>query len=818
MSLFVDRSGALVGALLSILLMPAGALAADAQADKLLTIADDGVGVLLSGDEARLVAEQGMSFGGTGFGKRMGLSMPLSAGTRTAILDDPSGAWTFGFKGYFELGYSSAQAFDKRARPVRLVDGWDTSLTPSGLCSIAQQVASEPGSVEGGFIGWLDRRMAISDFLALGDLEEALAASRTLDRAVADGSQVDHSGGALSAWVSVAHHLGAGRTQRALDVASGDNAVGVVLPDLVGLLKTGLVEDAGDAASTLPSMDCAKADASLLAALSSRDLASIAAAADVTRTYGRATRAALLSLVDGEVCAALADVPGAAKASCRMAPERFKALGITMAEVAGGSLDLDKLPDVDRDLAANVNDAAAAVGRSGSDWSDALRAHYRVWSPGVSLCMDAPRDSGVMGPRGTCDPTDADGTASAEEARWNQAQAAWAAAEAGWGMKDQAMEGVSLAIARYATRDALMIEVAAIQGAVNRRISIETDLELVEEELQTAKGSDKEDLEERKLRFAKELAEDLLSPGAATRVARLERIKQESADVVGEHGAALDTLPGLLAAQANIAAARAAFRGAERRWAQHEDAWASYRHALKTAPYENARAWGRHVARNIVAPMDLRGPHWSAGLQVAGGYDRLDVYLGDLHPTSVARAIHAFSVELGAQGTISTGPVTFQARLGVAVDQTPKASQTTFCRPALNGGGPPESTDQDCHAVPFITSRPQPMDSGFVRFGALLLSPNVVPSKSSAAGFASMRGGLDLRLGLEDLGRDTLLETKVTVLAFPTLGPMKGRYGVGFRSVHHLTACDAAAGTTSACGGQLKSFTPFVFLGGSFLK
>jgi hypothetical protein len=216
--------------------------------------------------------------------------------------------------------------------------------------------------------------------------------------------------------------------------------------------------------------------------------------------------------------------------------------------------------------------------------------------------------------------------------------------------------------------------------------------------------------------------------------------------------------------------------------------------------------------------MDLRGPHWSAGLQVAGGYDRLDVYLGDLHPASVERAIHAFSVELGAQGTISTGPVTFQARLGVAVDQTPKASQTTFCRPALNGGGPPESTDQDCHAVPFITSRPQPMDSGFVRFGALLLSPNVVPSKSSAAGFASMRGGLDLRLGLEDLGRETLLETKVTVLAFPTLGPMKGRYGVGFRSVHHLTACDAAAGTTSACGGQLKSFAPFVFLGGSFLK
>ncbi len=814
-----DRFGALAGTILALVLfLPATAAAADAQADQLLTIPDDGFGFLLTGSEARLVAEKGMAFGGTGFGKRMGLSVPLSPATRSALLEDPDAAWTYGFKGYFELGYNSAQAFDKRIRPARLQDGWDSSLTPAALCRVAERVAGGPGSIEGGWIGWLDQRMAIDDLLALGDVGEALAAARTLERAVADGAQVDHSGGALSTWVWVAHHLAEGRTQVASDLAGGANDAGVTLPELHGLLRAGLVEDAVDVAASLPPLDCGAADASLLAALTSRDLAAIAVATDTDRTHGRATRAALLALVDQDLCEAVAASTGASSAGCMLPAGRLKAVGLSAAEVVGADLDLDRLPEIDRDRAAQVDAAAATVGRDGDTWASALYDHYRSWSPAVAFCMDSPVELGVSGPRSACDPADADGTADAEEARWNQARAAWESARAGWARKDQALEAAEFVLARYAGREALIGEMKAIEAAVARRLSIETDLELVEEELKTARGSAKEDLEARKLRFGKELAEDLLLPGAADRDARLERITQEIAAVSREHGPTIDALPDLLAAQAAFSVAEGDFHRAGRRWEQHEDAWAGYRRALKSAPYASARSWARHVARNIVPPMDLRGPHWSAGLQVAGGYDRLDVYLGGLHPASVPRQIDAFFVELGAQGMISAGPVSLQARAGVAVDQAPRAARTTFCRPApsADDGGPPDAVDQECSEVPFITARPQPRDSGYVRVGAVLLSPDVVPRGGERSG--SFRGGLDLRLGLENLGRDSLLEAKVTVLAFPTLGPLKGRYGVGFRSIHHLTPCDAAAGTTSACGGALQSFSPFLFLGGSFLK
>ena len=150
----------------------------------------------------------------------------------------------------------------------------------------------------------------------------------------------------------------------------------------------------------------------------------------------------------------------------------------------------------------------------------------------------------------------------------------------------------------------------------------------------------------------------------------------------------------------------------------------------------------------------------------------------------------------------------------------PRANQVTHCVSAAGDGtgGPPDATDQRCTSVPFIESRPEAIDSGYVRLGALLLSPTASAQKGGMAGMAGMRGGLDLRLGFEDIGRETLLEAKVTLLAIPTMGPLKGRYGVGFRSQHHMTPCDAAAGTTSRCGGALESFTPFVFLGGAFAR
>ena len=813
-----DRSGRVAGILSSVLLFPSLAVAGDAHADKLLTVADDGLGVLATGSEVRLVAEKGVSFGDTGFGKSMGLSVPLSPGTRTAVLEDPDAAWGFGFKAFFELGYDSATAFEKRVRPVRLKNGWDTSLSPASLCRAAEAVAAGPGTVEGGFVGWLDQRAAISDLLALGDLGEALAASRTLERSIADGVQVDYSDGALSAWVWVAHHLGEGRTQVALDVAEGANDAGVVIPELSKLLRAGLVEDAGDVASTLPPVDCGAADASLLASLTSRDLAAIAAGANRARTHSRATRAALLALVDGELCARVSEDMGTSPAPCAMAEGRLRVLGVTPAEVVGGDLDLDELPAVDEDRASFVDRAAGDLGRAGSAWADAFHDHFRSWSPGVAYCMNAPADRGVGGPRSSCDPADPDASADAEQARWEQAVAAWEAAQGGWAVQDQALEEAEIVLARYATREALLGEMKAIEAAVDRRRSIETDLELVEDELETARPSQREELEARKLRFAKELAEDLLLPGAADRDARLTRITQELAAISRDHGPAIDALPDLLAARAEFVAAEGAFRRAEARRDRHEDAWKGYRRDVKTAPYASARSWARHVARNVVAPHDLRGPHWSAGLQVAGGYDRLDIHLGALHPASVPRQIDAFFVELGAQGSISAGPVTLQARVGVAIDQVPTASRRTFCRPAMRAddGGPPDAVDQECTDVAFISSRPQPRDSGYVRFGALLLSPDVVPGSNRASGFAGMRGGLDLRFGLEDLGRSTLLEAKVTVLAFPTLGPMKGRYGVGFRSRHHLTPCDASGGVTSDCGGALQSFAPFVFLGGSF--
>jgi hypothetical protein len=620
---------------------------------------------------------------------------------------------------------------------------------------------------------------------------------------------VDHSGGALSAWVLAAHHLGAGRTQKALDVASGNNENGVVIDDLAGLLRAGRVEDAVDAAATMPAIDCSAADASLLAALESADLATLAIAADLGRSHGRTMRAALLGLVDRQVCEALGD----SDMRCAFFPERMKALGLTAAELVGGDLDVGGLAALDPQQKVAVDDAAAAVG-TGTEWAAALRRHFATMAPGVGLCMDSPFERGVGGPTTDCDPADVEAVDAAESARWERESRAWEGAQASWGARGLALEQAEHAVVRYGTRSALLTELEALDAAVARRKSIETDIEGVEAEIAAAKrDSLREELRDRKMGFAKELAEDLLVPGAADRAARLERVTQELAVLSRMHGAAIDAIPGLHEARAQHVAAETKNRRAEARWTRHQAAWGTYRRALRTAPHESPAAWRRTLARGVIPPMDLRGPQWSAGLQVAGGYDRMAIYLGAVHDDSVPRQVDAFSVELGAQGTISVGHVSLQARAGVAVDQIPRPAQVSRCIPTLDDGG-----DSTCEAVPFIEVRPAPVDSGYVRLGALLLSPDAIREDAPMVGFASMRAGLDLRLGFEDLGRETLLEARVTLLAFPILGPLKGRYGVGFRSLHHITACDAGAGVTSRCGGALKSFTPFAFVGGAFLR
>ncbi len=124
---------------------------------------------------------------------------------------------------------------------------------------------------------------------------------RAFERDVASGAFVDLSGGALSAWVTAARHLDSGRTQDALDVAAGRNASGVVLGPLAQLLGAGRVDGAKAASQSMPAVNCSAADASFIAALTSRDLASIAARADLCRSHGRTARAALLGLVDREI-------------------------------------------------------------------------------------------------------------------------------------------------------------------------------------------------------------------------------------------------------------------------------------------------------------------------------------------------------------------------------------------------------------------------------------------------------------------------------------------------------------------------------------
>jgi hypothetical protein len=195
------------------------------------------------------------------------------------------------------------------------------------------------------------------------------------------------------------------------------------------------------------------------------------------------------------------------------------------------------------------------------------------------------------------------------------------------------------------------------------------------------------------------------------------------------------------------------------------------------------------------------GVRWTLGLEVDVGFDRQDVYDGDIagETKELTRSDASFN------GVFRWYPTSFLAvplRVGVGFEDTFKAKEVERCT-ALSSSDPDVSA-KDCGKALVLKSDSKLSPKGMLEAAAVFALP--VP------GLDDVQPGFELRGRVDGLGTTPFFRGSVALFVSPTSQPVLSRIGVG---AEYAVALKDDASSTPAIESGDSSVVPFLLFGGS---
>lgn len=195
------------------------------------------------------------------------------------------------------------------------------------------------------------------------------------------------------------------------------------------------------------------------------------------------------------------------------------------------------------------------------------------------------------------------------------------------------------------------------------------------------------------------------------------------------------------------------------------------------------------------------GVRWTLGVEVDGGFDRMDVYNGDLgeDPVQLTRT------DLSLNGVFRWYPTSWLAipiRVGAGLENTFRAREVERC--TLLTSTKPSVTGTDCAKVLLLTS-----DERFTVAASAEAAFVVAPP---LPGLADLQPGFEVRGRVEGIGANELLRISSTLFVSPTSQPLLSRFGVG---VEYSRALADDENTPPSFVEGEDTLTPFILFGAS---
>ncbi|WP_437336059.1 hypothetical protein [Sorangium sp. So ce394] len=208
-----------------------------------------------------------------------------------------------------------------------------------------------------------------------------------------------------------------------------------------------------------------------------------------------------------------------------------------------------------------------------------------------------------------------------------------------------------------------------------------------------------------------------------------------------------------------------------------------------------------HAPEGVFSRRVPMGMRFSFGLELAGSFDRQDVYESDVAAEAVAKSKWEFTPNLVGR-YYPTMSVAIPVRVGATVGDGYKAKEFDRCKTLTSSDT--AVTGKQCAKALMLESDDSVELTAFIDAAVVY-----VPQASDSW---DLQPGVEARARLDGLGATKLAHVYGTLFVAPTDRPIALRLGAGFEYVY---AIDGDTGSSPSFGAGDTWVIPFVLAGGS---